>query len=442
MQLSFARARRWNPLTLTLLALLVVFNLAQCFSLVHRVHGDGTDFTVFYNTGKLLDGGAGGELYRGKDETTAWLRTIPPFGQMVFAPFGQSSLQAAAISWSVFNLALLAATAWTLGFIGREMKRKRRVFSAVWPHLVLLMLLMAPGSIQVGQFSVLFVACWVFWLGASAGRWPWLAGAALAIPAAIKIYPALLFALPLIARKPRVLAATLLFVSLWCTAPFLLYGARTLELSRSFWQNAIASDGGRVAESQRSASTANQGIDSIALRYLTSGQPMQRKYPNLPHLDLPGAQVLRALNFVRAAMILVTLLVGFAFWKRICQSPRSQLWGQAMLLALLCAMLYVVLPGAKSRYAIYAFPALWPLVCCAFVARRLNQKAAFWAWSVAAVVCALLLVQAMPKGMRLYGFGWGGAFVVWSLNLALLWRWSRNRGRGILAGKSLDLRAL
>ena len=135
-----------------LLAILVVFNIAQCFSLVHRV-GRGTDFTVFYNTGKLLDAGAGGEIYRGTDETTEWLRTIPPFGQVVIRPFGQGTLHSAAIGWSVFNLALLAASAGVLLRVARHLGRGRRSFEAIWPVSVLLLLTLSPASLQVGQFS-------------------------------------------------------------------------------------------------------------------------------------------------------------------------------------------------------------------------------------------------------------------------------------------------
>ena len=414
------RVRRFNPVFATLLALLVVFNIAQCLSLVKRAQ-KGTDFTVFYNTGRLLDAGAGAELYRGKDESTEWLRTIPPFGQAVIYPFGQGSVRAAAIGWGVFNLVLLGATAWSLLAFARRLDGKSRVFLSVWPVSVLLLLAMAPASIQVGQFSVLFTACWVFALALLATRFRVLAGAPLAIPIAIKIYPALLLAVPLLARRPRFLVGALVFVALWSASPFLLYGARTPELSASFWRNAIASSEGRVAEARRASSPANQGLDSVALRYLTAGQPIQMRYPQLPHLALPIDLVTSFVNLARAAVILVSLCVGWRFWRH---GARAPLWGQAMLMALMCAALYVVLPGAKTRYAIYAFPAFWPLLCCAFAARRLNCRRAFWAWSVFALVC-LTLVAFTPSPLRLWGLGWGGALALWLANCALLWRWSR-----------------
>ncbi len=423
---------RWTPLTLTLLVILIVFNLAQCAVLVRKAE-KGTDFTVFYNTGKLLDAGAGAELYRGKDETTEWLRTIPPFGQMVIAPFGQGTIRAAALGWGVFNLVLLGATAWTLRAFMARLDSKSRAFGAVWSWSVLLLLTMAPASIQVGQFSVLFTACWVFALGLLATRFRALAGAPLAIPIAIKIYPALLLAIPLMARRPRWLVGTLVFVALWSAAPFLVYGARMPELSVSFWRNAIASGGGRVAEAQNASSPANQGLDAVALRYLTSGQPIQERFSNLPHLSVPVPTALKLINLTRVVVILVSLWVGWRFWRRGQLAP---LWGQAMLMALMCAALYAILPGAKTRYAIYEFPAFWPVLVCAFAARRLNKARALWAWSAFAFVC-LMLIAFTPSPLRPYGLGWFAAVALWASNCLTLWRWSRNAP--MLASNSLNL---
>ena len=415
--------RAWNWRTLSLLALLIIVNLTQVVSLLARV-GDGTDFTVFYNTGRLLDGGAGGELYRGKDQTTGWLRTIPPFGQALIHPFERGSIQAAALGWSVFNLALLALTAGLLRAFAARLDAKSRVLGAVWPHGVTLLLALAPGCVQVGQFSILFVACWVGALALSATRFRAWSGAALALPIAVKVYPALLLAVPFLARRPRALAVALLFVALWSASPWLLYGARTGELTASFWQSAIASPQGRLAESQNAGPPFSQGLDSVALRYLTSNPRIARRFPGFRHLDWPRQNALRAVEIARLAVMMLSFGVGWRFWQ---SGRRAPLWGQAMLLALWCAALYVILPGAKSRYAIYAFPAFWPLLCCAWAARRLDRKPAFWAWSLVAVICYLALVQLVPSSFRIYGIGWLGALLLWGINLALLWRWSRRR---------------
>ena len=274
---------------------------------------------------------------------------------------------------------------------------------------------------------MLFVACWIFYLGLLSSRFRLWAGALLALPIAVKIYPALLLAVPLLARRPRALASALVFCALFCALPLAVYGARAQQLSASFWDNAIASSSGRVAEAQRASSPANQGLDSVALRFLAAGQPIQKRYPALPHLALPSADVLRLVNFARAAILLLSLGVGWNFWRRNANAP---LWSEVLLLSLMCAALYVILPGAKTRYAIYAFPAFWPLLCCAFAARRLNQKRAFWAWSGAILMC-LALVGFTPGGaLRLYGAGWMGALALWICNCVLLGKWGQSRSRG------------
>ena len=425
------RAPLWNARTLALLLVLIALNLAQCVSLVGRAQ-KGTDFTVFYNTSRLLDAGAGAELYRGHDQTTGWLRTIPPFGEAVIHPFAQGSARAAALEWSVFNLILLGATSWSLLRLARALDGKRRLWRALWPSATLLLLALAPGSLQVGQFSILFVACWVGALTLGATRFRAGAGALWALPIAIKIYPALLLAAPVLSRRPRVALGALLFVGLWTLSPVALYGARAGALTASFWHNAILSPAGRLAESQNAGPPFNQGLDGVALRYLTANARIQTRYPALPHLNLSRAEALRAVAFGRALVILISLGVGWRFGRH---ARRSPLWIQAMLLALFCAALYVILPGAKSRYAIYAFPAFWPLLCCAVAARRLHLPA-FWAWSGFVVFECLLLVQLMPVSFKVWGTGWLGALALWGCNLALLWCWSRHSATGLMTSSN------
>ena len=135
---------------------------------------------------------------------------------------------------------------------------------------------------------------------------------------------------------------------------------------------------------------------------------------------------MRAVEIARGAVVLLSFGVGWRFWR---SGRRAPLWGEAMLLALWCAALYVILPGAKSRYAIYAFPAFWPLLCCAFAARRLDRKPASWAWSFVTLVCCLALVQLVPASLKIYGIGWLGALLLWGIDLALLWHWSQLRPR-------------
>ncbi|RYG63065.1 DUF2029 domain-containing protein, partial [bacterium] len=153
-----------------LLGILLVLNCAQALSLVKRASKSVTDFTVFFNTSDLLSQGAGAELYTGRDTSTDWLRTIPPFGQMVIQPFTFADIKTAAVLWALFNLALLVGSVLTLGYFASRLDGKARLFTAALPAMTAVWLALAQGSIQVGQYSVLFAAFWIFFLGLRASR--------------------------------------------------------------------------------------------------------------------------------------------------------------------------------------------------------------------------------------------------------------------------------
>lgn len=403
------------------LVLLLLLNVVQAFSLVKRATRRVTDFTVFFNTAKLLAGGAGAELYTGRDASTDWLRTIPPFGQMVIQPFALGDIKTAAILWALFNLLLLGAGVLTLSYFARHLDGKARLFAAALPALTVVWLALAPGSIQVGQFSVLFATFWIFFLGLRASRYSCFASAALAVPAGIKLYPVVLPGMFLVQRRPKAFAVALLFVGLTFALPFLVYGNRTPELTASFWNNAISSSSGssRISESQRANIANNQGLDSILLRYLTTGENLHKKYPTFPHLALRKASVIQFGNLLRLVILLVTAVVAWRAWPHLQRTP---LWGTFLLMALGCGCLYVLLPGTKSRYAIYAFLAFGPLIIQAVAARALGRNDSFWKWTALIVVLVLLCIQLVPPIFELYGIGFVGHLVLWLVNLGLVWR--------------------
>lgn len=420
------RKIKWSALQLALLVVLVVMNIVQGISLVGRVTKGATDFTVFYNTGVLLRHGAGPEIYTGKDESTEWLRTIPPFGQFLLHPLSGLSIRNAAICWTVINLGLLALSAVAWFQICDRLDGKRRLMRAIAPGFVLVLLTLAPGSLQVGQFSVLFAACWVFYLRLLSSRYAPLAEAALAVPASIKLYPAFLILAPGLRRGWRPWVAFSLWMALAATVPLLAYGTRTDDLAESFWKNAIVSPSGRVAESQRARSASNQGIDSIGLRYLAANQPLHQHFPDLPHGNWSPQAAMRLVNLTRLVILVSTLAIALRYLRR---RPVRTRWDTLLLMGLFSATLYVILPGAKSRYGIYEVLAFVPLLCQAYVCRRLARWLAAKLWNLTAVGCLLAVITFLSPTLRALGVGFLGAFVLWALNLALVARWSRPRRR-------------
>ncbi len=418
--------RVWTPKVIFLLVLLISINCIQVGSLVRKAVYKATDFTVFYNTGVLLGQGAGAQMYEGRDESTGWLRTIPPFGQMVFQPFVKGDIRLAAILWGGINLLLLGASAATLFYVARRLDSKCRIFLANVPILILILLALAPGSIQVGQFSVLFTAFWIFFLGISASRFRRWASVALAVPAGIKIYPLLLSGVFLFQRRYVAFGLSLVFAASTLAVPFLVYGSRTPSLTVAFWQNAIVGPNSRVNESQEVDSTSNQGMDAILLRYLTHNPRLELKNPTFPHLSWAKSSISRLTNVLRLIIISIAVWVGFSVWKRLENSP---LWGTILLMSLMCATLYLILPGAKSRYAIYTFLSFVPLVLQCFAAKRLNRKSAYKVWCAVIVVGLLLTITFMPSSLRLYGVGLLGPLILWVINIEFLLRLTAKKPR-------------
>jgi hypothetical protein len=103
---------------------------------------------------------------------------------------------------------------------------------------------------------------------------------------------------------------------------------------------------------------------------------------------------------------------------------RRPLWDKVILMALFSATLYLLLPGAKSRYAIYELFAFVPLICRAFVCRRLGKKTLAKLWWAATAVLLLLVTVFIPATLRAFGLGFFGATGLWALNIVLIYHWA------------------
>ncbi|WP_157947749.1 glycosyltransferase 87 family protein [Abditibacterium utsteinense] len=109
--------------------------------------------------------------------------------------------------------------------------------------------LMSVDSIQVGQFPLLFTTFWIAYLllSATRNRGLWM-GLALALPGAIKIYPALMLMVPLSLkgrRGWREIGFFVLVLIFFCgIIPTLFNGPRVMELSRSFVREVVFNPAG------------------------------------------------------------------------------------------------------------------------------------------------------------------------------------------------------
>jgi hypothetical protein len=404
------------------LVLACLFALAQAVSLVKRVHTGNTDFSVFYRTAEALRGGAGPELYGQRDEPTQFFHCIPPTGTagMVWMPLFSPTV--AAVIWSVLNLALLALAIRALGKVYAGLDRQRRIMQVTLPWAAAVLLTLASGSLQVGQLTVVFVVCWIWFLAASLRpalpaasfrRSDWAAGFALAIPAAIKLYPLLLAIIPLLQRRWRVAAyGVLALAALVVVVPAVAYGPRSWALTEGFFRSTILDARGRLSTNTDPNLTSNQAIDVVLIRYLTANPAFQAKMPWFPHADLSPQVAATGATAFRLVVLLVTLGSSWQ-WLRRGRGDERPNFGALLLLALWCAALYLLLPETKSRYCVYVFPAFLPLLAATAAAGLRGKRGRYAGLCAVCVACVLLAVQFMPDAGRATGISLLAPIVLW-----------------------------
>ena len=275
------------------------------------------------------------------------------------------------------------------------------------------------SCLQTGQTSILFVVCWLgYVLATSLGRSSW-AGLALALPAAIKLYPLVFGIVPLIRRKwievPWGLVGLTLLV---VVIPALVFRENFIELTKSFFAHQVLDPGGRVMTAASPTAVSNQGLDAVLLRYASYIPGLHNQPGAPPHLNFDPQSVLLLGNFLRVLIIAFTAFVSLKWLHAREDEP------PLLLMALWCAALYMVLPGAKSRYAIYALPAMLTMFAAAHreFANGCARDGARIA-TLAVVACALLL-QMVPAYLLQFGVGYVGTLILWLFTVREAWETS------------------
>jgi hypothetical protein len=412
---SFLARVRWAQLFV--FAGLVALVEEGLSSVSRGTHGK-SDLSVFYRTAVLLWQGADASIYSGRDAVSGWYRCIPPAGLMWFWPLAQLSPRAASFGWMGCNFAFAGAGVWALrGIFQTLWPGQNRTSALVWWAGGLFLFLAAP-SVEVGQYSLMFCSLWLLAARAALARRLDLAAVVLALPAAIKMYPALLLlaflgALPL--RKwPRFALMFAIGFAFWTWgAPRVAFGARVPSLSAAFFREIVFSPTGRLSESQSTSANSSHGLDTVMLRFLSQA-PEPRIAP--PHLELPVPVVLAATNVVRLLIIGATLAL---WWRRARSGSGERDWMDS--LALWSAALFLILPGAKARYAVYAFPAFLPLLGCAVALFQRNARGK-WSYTLFLALTMMLVMSLVPDIARVWGAGFWGALALWLENARLLRR--------------------
>ena len=387
----------------------------EAVSLVRRGAAGASDIGVFYRTCALLRDGVRA-IYPRPDAVTGWPISMPPLGFAIFQPFSAFGPWGSSVAWAVFNLGLLALST---VLVRRVLERTGDArYVRAWPWAVVLLLILAAGSVQVGQFSVLFATCWLLFMDAFGSGRPMLAAIWLALPAAIKIYPVGLVAAPLsiflvqsgreramfVRRSVQyVLWVALAIVVLWFPIPGIAYGRDTFGLNVLWWRGVILNNA-QMDYLQSLRAITNQSLDTVLLRFLSYDPAFHDRFTSIPHLALAKATVLHLAHVARLAIVLVSVM---AVW-------RGSGADLMMLMALWVATLYNVVPETKARYAVYTFIAFLPWLALVFdAARSRAQRVGAALVVVSAAACALVF---LPDSAQAWGVGFLGPFVLWAGN--------------------------
>jgi len=384
-------------------------------SLVDRAATQQSDISTFYRTAQAIRGGVTAEFY-GQPDERGGRRCIPPAGTMFFGYMPWLSAAGAAAVWLVFNLGLLVLGAWALGRVFGRLERHRRLYRRIWPWAVMLLMVLSVDALQVGQFSLLFTTCWLLYLALDSG---FAAAAMLMLPAAIKIYPALLWAVPLARRQGRQLlwlapAALLIGVLL----PLSLYGTHLPDMWRGFFRHTIVrSADSRLGDMFSPKEEANQSLDNQLFRALTDQPEFNEKYPHFPHLHLPPEGVAKLAAALKLGLLLATALAAWRLGSRSRAQPR---WTALLMLGLWSVTLVLLLPENKAPYIVYCFPG-WLPVLAMLAARSRHRRLP---WHCAAVVALGLasLIQTMPHAVRCYGPALVATVALWAILLRAAWQ--------------------
>jgi len=400
-----------------------------CASMLFRVTTGQTDFSIFYRTAQAVQGGVAAEFYGQMDEVTDCHRCISPAGTMLFAYMPWLSLRGAALVWVAFNLGLLVLCAWCLWRLFGRLERQRRLYQRTWPWALVILAVLALDCLQVGQLSLLFTTCWLVALVADKGL---LAASMLMLPAAIKLYPALLFALPLGLRRWReALWLPVAAVLVGLLLPWPLYGRHLLEMWAGFSHYMIfSSESSRVVSMINPYLPSNQSLDVTVLRYLADLPDFGRVYPWFPHLALSPAWAMRITLALKLGLLLVTGAAAWRLGSRAAVQPR---WTALVMLGLWSVTLHLLLPETKARYAVYAFPA-WLPVLALLTARHRHRRLPL-RYGVLVGLGLVSQVQLMPPEVRIFGPSLVATAALWAVLLRVAWQAPATAGTDQPAGR-------
>jgi hypothetical protein len=193
--------------------------------------------------------------------------------------------------------------------------------------------------------------------------------------------------------------------------PLAIYRENLVELTTSFFRYQVFDPDGRVMTAGTGSAVSNQGIDAVLLRYFSFVPGFHDQAGALPHANVDPSLILMISNLTRLGIVAITAWISIRWLRSNEGGPPF------ILMALWCAALYMVLPGQKGRYAIYALPAVLAMFAAAHRAFSLRSVIEGRRITTLSVVACILLVQLVPDELLQFGVGYIGTIILWTFML-------------------------
>jgi hypothetical protein len=384
----------------------------------HSIRGDSTkDYWVWYQTGQCMLQGA--EIY--PDQWHKFPFMYPPPCALFLAPIaalGQTTL--------VIILALVNAVAWICSIVFSvrlASGESRRAHLLVYVVPSLIMAAHVWGNFLLGQPSLVLLALMLGAFIALQRKFQWLAGALVAIAAAIKAFPVIAIVY-LIYRRYWIAVAslvlTLTFLLVVLPIPFRGYELAKQDLQR--WSTGMLfkyDESGVGQRLGRSTSWKNQSIWGVANRLLRhveydhKFEPHEPVYANFADLDFAT---------INRIILACALALGLAYVAMMPRSARRTPETDAIEFALLRLLILDFTPlsfGYLFAWLLYPFTVV--------VQRLVNGSGSRVILAAFAGAAVILLALSIPLRVAAQTYG-NALFATLLLFVGLaveLWRLKR-----------------
>lgn len=330
----------------TIRVLLGIILLVLLFELVRSAFRMG-DFVGYINAGNLT--------LRGQYIYSDYLNTWPPFFSIFSVPLSLIDRLSPVLVRGLWLIFSAAAFFWAMRISVRWLYQKRMLFpfqkeqvnTIAFSSLAVFVPFLIMARFTLDNLANVQINMLLLWTSILVidwfikGKYSW-AGILLALSISVKIYPIFLFLYFIFKREFNIIGWTILFLVIFNTVPFLVYGFDQALAYYSHWWHEIAAP-------YPSVQHKNQSFFSMLRSLLTNESPGLDIYINV--MDLP-IDLLKKISY--GIIVIIALYPMYLFRKKLTnKSSEFALLEYSFVLT----AIPILSPLAWKAYFIYLWPA-------------------------------------------------------------------------------------